>query len=190
MDRNRKQQSPAETNVLQTVSRWVVSIVVVIVLAVFLVQMLGQRLTVEGHSMEPALNAGDVVLLNHLSYHFFEIDRFDVVQFESRETNRKTYIKRVIGMPGEKIQIQDGSIYINGERLDMGEELGNYTVPGLAENTITLKEEEYFLLGDNGDSSEDSRFAVVGNVKREQIVGKIWFRIAPFKNLGFVGNSK
>ena len=190
MDKNRKQQSPAETNVLQTVSRWIVSIIVVIVLAIFLVQMLGRRLTVEGHSMEPALNAGDVVLLNHLSYHFLEIDRFDVVQFESDETNRKTYVKRVIGLPGEKIQIRDGSIYISGELLDLGEDAVSYTVPGLAENTITLKEDEYFLLGDNGDSSEDSRFAVVGNVHRDQILGKVWFRIAPFKNLGFVKNSK
>jgi len=190
MDKNRKQQSPAETNVLQTVSRWIVSIIVVIVLAIFLVQMLGRRLAVEGHSMEPALNAGDVVLLNHLSYHFLEIDRFDVVQFESDETNRKSYIKRVIGLPGEKIQIRDGSIYISGELLDLGKDAVSYTVPGLAENTITLKEDEYFLLGDNGDSSEDSRFAVVGNVNRDQILGKVWFRIAPFKNLGFVKNSK
>ena len=98
--------------------------------------------------------------------------------------SRVTYIKRVVGLPGEKVQISDGIIYINDAPLNTGDIMSRYTVAGLAETPVTLGADEYFLLGDNGDSSEDSRFALVENVKKEQVIGKIWFRIAPFKDLG------
>ena len=137
--------------------------------------------------MEPALAAGDEVLINKISYHFFAVDRYDVVMFRSRDAaDEKYYIKRVVGLPGETVQIRDGRIFINEVPLETGEVMSYYTVAGLAEEAVTLKEDEYFLVGDNGDSSEDSRFVLVGNVHRDQIAGKVWLRIAPFKDMGFI----
>lgn len=181
---NSKNENPG---VWQTAARWIIGILVVVALAVFVVRMLGERVKVEGHSMEPSLVAGEEVLIDKMSYHFFAVDRYDVVLFTSGEgEEEKIYIKRVVGLPGEQVQIRDGRIYINEMPLETGELMSYYTVAGLAEETVTLKEDEYFLLGDNGDSSEDSRFALVGNVQAEQIVGKVWFRVSPFKDMGFI----
>ena len=96
-------------------------------------------------------------------------------------------MKRVVGLPGETIQIQNGQVLVDGTALKEAGFGQTYTVAGLAEVPIHLGEEEYFLLGDNGDSSEDSRFAIVGNVHRDQILGKIWLRVAPFSEFGFAG---
>lgn len=181
----RRKGPDKSSSLLQNGIRWVMDIIVVIALAVFLVQMLGSRVTIEGHSMEPSLMAGDEVLIDRLFYHFTSIHRYDVVYFQCGEDNsEKTYLKRVVGLPGEKVQIRDGKIYINDAPLATGESISYYTVAGLAEDPILLRDNEYFLIGDNGDSSEDSRFAPVGNVTREQIIGKAWFRAAPFKDMG------
>ena len=95
-------------------------------------------------------------------------------------------MKRIIGMPGETVQILSGYIYINGKYLEADNDLNQVSLVGLAGSPIVLGEDEYFLLGDNRDGSEDSRFANIGNVKREQIQGKIWLRLAPFLDFGVV----
>ena len=141
-------------------------------------------MTVSGNSMSPLLNADDVVLVNQLSYDLGKPDRFDVVVF--RREDGKANIKRIIGLPGETVQIRGGQVYINGEVLPDERELGTVSLAGLAENPITLGEDEYFLLGDNQNSSEDSRFSNVGNVKEDQILGKVWFRIFPAINMGSI----
>lgn len=183
--RRKKQTEGQEGKRLHALTDWVVDVIVVIALAVFFVQMLGDQVKVEGHSMEPALLAEDTVLINRLSYHFFQVERLDVVLFRNPKVAEKTHMKRVIGLPGETVQIKNGRILIDGREL-ADENLPEYTVPGLAENPVKLGADEYFLLGDNGDSSEDSRFAIIGNVHRDQILGKVWFRIAPFSELGFL----
>jgi signal peptidase I len=89
-------------------------------------------------------------------------------------------IKRIIALPGEKLQIIDGLIYINGEVIDEivnVEPMGNY---GLAAEEILLEENEYFVLGDNRNNSEDSRFASVGMIRREEIIGEAFIRTSPF----------
>ena len=134
--------------------------------------------------MSPSLNAYDVVMVNQLSYDLGKPDRFDVVVF--RREDGKANIKRIIGLPGETVQIRGGQVYINGEVLPDERELGTVSLAGLAENPITLGEDEYFLLGDNQNSSEDSRFSNVGNVKEDQILGKVWFRIFPAINMGSI----
>ena len=95
-------------------------------------------------------------------------------------------MKRVIGLPGETVQIIGGRIYIDGAALESEEGLGEVSLAGRADSPILLGEDEYFLLGDNRDSSEDSRFANVGNVKKEQIQGKVWMRILPILKLDFL----
>lgn len=182
-----------EKNRLRTVTNWVVDIVVVVALACFTVYAFGTQVRVAGNSMSPVLNSGDVVLMNQIELDFGKPERFDVVVFQRED--QKTNIKRIVGLPGETVQIQDGRVWINGEVLEeekiqvevdgeMHEEEKKIALAGLAENPVVLGEGEYFLLGDNRDSSEDSRFANVGNVKEEQIIGRVWFRIGPVFELG------
>ena len=164
--------------------RWAVNIVVVLACAWFLVYGFGGQVQISGGSMEPVLEAGDVVLVNRLAYDTGKPERFDIVVFERGDG--KQNVKRVIGLPGETIQIKGGFLFVDGETLDAKDGLEAVALAGRAENPITLAEDEYFLLGDNRDSSEDSRFANVGNVKREQIWGKVWFRILPILKLDFI----
>ena len=173
-----------EESLLRRAVNLVTDIIVVIALGCFTVYAFGVQVTVSGNSMSPLLNADDVVLVNQLSYDLGNPDRFDVVVF--RREDGKANIKRIIGLPGETVQIRGGQVYINGEVLPDERELGTVSLAGLAENPITLGEDEYFLLGDNQNSSEDSRFSNVGNVKEDQILGKVWFRIFPAINMGSI----
>ena len=109
---------------------------------------------------------------------------FDIVVFK-REDGRKN-VKRVIGLPGETVQIKNGLVYIDGSPLKAPEGLDLVSLAGRAESPILLSEDEYFLLGDNRDSSEDSRFSNVGNVKENQILGRVWLRFLPLLKLDFI----
>ena len=129
---------------------------------------------------------GDVVLLNKLWYNFTDPKRMDIVAFHAKDGETKTYVKRVVGLPGETVQIRGGVLYINGKECPLPESAGELSLPGLAENGVTLAENEYFVLGDYSDTSEDSRFANIGNVTSDQIEGKVWFRAEPFNRMGFI----
>jgi len=173
---------------LNHLTGWIVDILAVLCLAAFFVMMFGLQTAVEGHSMVPLLQEGDIVLTDSLPYHFKPVRRFDVVAFRDASGSR-TYIRRVIGLPGETVQIRGGHIYINGSLIAHSDEMDLYTVAGVAENPVVLKSDEYFLLGDDETSSQDSRFSSVGNVSRKQIIGRIWFRIAPVKTLGMISGG-
>ena len=166
-----------ETNKLRRMIVWLVDIIVVISLAWFVVYGFGTQIRITGQSMTPELRSEDVVLMNRLSYDLGSPKRFDVVV--ERE-DKKPNVKRVIGLPGETVQIKNGQIYIDDKPLEADKGLGQVSLAGLAENPVVLEEDEYFLLGDNRDSSEDSRFVKIGNVKRRQIRGKVWLRLIPF----------
>lgn len=178
-------QKSGQPHLLRRIIYWITDIVVVITLAVFVVLFFCQRVTVAGHSMEPTLEAGNVVLIDQVKYRFTSPERFDIVVFEKENSSTsKTYMKRVIGLPGETVQIINEIIYIDGAPLEAAAGLQQVTLYGLAENPITLGENEYFVLGDNRESSEDSRFANIGNVKQSEIKGVVWLRISPFADLG------
>ena len=97
-----------------------------------------------------------------------------------------SYMKRVIALPGETVEIRGGIIYINGKELEEDYETSAVKDPGLASEKIKLKKQEYFVLGDNRLSSTDSRSIEVGNVKKTEIEGKAWFVASPFRHFGFV----
>lgn len=177
-----------EKSRLQAVVGWIVDVIVVLSLAWFLVFALGSQVTVSGQSMEPALMQDDLVLMNRLAYRFGEPGRYDIVVFEKEDG--KQNMKRILGLPGETIQIREGILYVDGSPLDDAGELGRAALAGLAENPVTLGAKEYFLLGDNRENSEDSRFGNVGNVKASQIKGKIWFRIRPLQAMGFLSGTE
>lgn len=166
-----------ETNLLRRITGWIVDIVVVLALAWFCLYAFGTQIRIAGQSMMPELGPDDVVLMNRLTYDFGKPDRLDVVVFMRED--EKTNVKRVIGLPGETVQITGGRIYIDGKPLEAEDGLDKVSLGGLAENPVELGKDEYFLLGDNRESSEDSRFANIGNVKREQIIGKVWVRLFP-----------
>ena len=172
---------------VRLVVNWIVDVIVVLSIAWFVVFAMGRQLVVSGQSMEPELSQGEVVLMNRIIYHLRKPDRFDIVAFEKDGEKGKYYIKRIIGMPGETIQIRDGVVYVNDQILEAEDGLRRAALAGLAEHPVTLGEDEYFLLGDNRESSEDSRFANVGNVKAEQIGGIVWFRIRPLSRFGRLG---
>ncbi len=170
-------------NVLRRIISWTVDIIVVIAFAWFFLYSFGTQITVSGQSMTPLLRSGDVVLMNRLVYDLSSPDRNDIVVFQ-REDEKLT-VQRVSGYRGEVVQIIDGWRYLFGEQ---GEEveLGPVSSAGLAENPVELEAGEYFLLGDNRDSSEDSRFTNIGNVKKEQIIGKVWLRILPLLDIKLI----
>lgn len=173
-----------EPSRLHAIVNWIVDLAVVIALACYLVYGFGGRAEVNGGSMKPLLNSGDVVLVNRLAYAFMSPKRFDVAVFSRGDSS--VNMKRIIGLPGETIQIKDGRVYIDGEPLKAEGGLDLAAIAGAAEYPITLGEDEYFLLGDNRESSEDSRFASIGNVKREQLMGKAWLRIQPISDFGLI----
>lgn len=156
--------------------------------AIYLViHFVGQRTQVQGSSMEPKLSSDDNLIVDKISYHFHDPERFDIVVFPFRYEENTFYIKRVIGLPGETIQIDEmGNILIDGNILE--ESYGKEVIqnPGRAYEEIVLADDEYFLMGDNRNNSTDSRDPSVGNVRRDEIVGRAWLRIWPLDKFGFI----
>lgn len=175
-----------ENKLLRRTTKWIVDLAVVFTLALFLVQYMGMQYVVSGHAMEPTLYSGDVVLIDRISYRLRRPKRLELVVFRKRDDEERQYLKRIIGLPGETVQIKDGRIYIDGSILELPESLAQVNLTGLAEEPVMLGEGEYFLLGDNRDSSEDSRFENIGNVSIGQIAGRVWFRPSPFERIGFL----
>ena len=156
--------------------------------AVWLViTFVGQRTEVEGASMENTLHNGDNLIVDKLSYRFRDPERFDIIVFPYQYEENTYYIKRIIGLPGETVQVVDGYVYINGSRLE-SDIYGNELMddPMAASQPITLGEDEYFVLGDNRNHSQDSRDPSVGEVKKDTIMGKAWVRIYPFDKMGVI----
>ena len=156
--------------------------------AVWLViTFVGQRTEVEGASMENTLHNGDNLIVDKLSYRFHDPERFDIIVFPYQYEENTYYIKRIIGLPGETVQVVDGYVYINGSRLE-SDIYGNELMddPMAASQPITLGEDEYFVLGDNRNHSQDSRDPSVGEVKKDTIMGKAWVRIYPFDKMGVI----
>lgn len=150
------------------------------------VQFVGQRTHVNGDSMNVTLEDGDNLIVDKLSYRFKDPERFDIIVFPYQYQEKTYYIKRIIGMPGESVQIIDGMVYIDGEMLDesYGKEVMEYA--GVASETIELGEDEYFVLGDNRNNSSDSRDPSVGNIHEDQIIGKAFLRIWPLNKFGIL----
>ena len=164
-------------------------LLVVVALTFLFVQFVGQRTHVNGDSMNVTLEDGDNLIVDKLSYRFSDPKRFDIIVFPYQYQEKTYYIKRIIGMPGETVQVIDGMVYIDGEMLDetYGMEIMQYA--GVASEPITLGEEEYFVLGDNRNNSSDSRDPSVGNIQEDQIIGKAFLRIWPLNKIGILSHK-
>ena len=161
---------------------WIVEIAAVILLAFCIVNFTLERTRMLGASMEVTLQEDDKIIINKLAYWKRNPKRFDVIVFKQSGSEHSYYnIKRVIGLPGETVQIIDGLVYIDNELLEEPMNVEPINIPGLAEEPIVLEDDEYFVLGDNRNNSEDSRFFNIGNVVRGDIVGKAWITLDPFE---------
>ena len=152
-----------------------------------LITFVGQRTIVNGDSMEPTLSHEDNLIVDKLTYRFHDPERFDIIVFPFKYAENTYYIKRIIGLPGETVKIDEaGVIYINGEVLkeSYGREVIRPEYIGLAAEEIVLGPDEYFVLGDNRNNSSDSRVPEVGNIQREDIIGRAWVRIWPLSEIG------
>lgn len=158
-----------------------------IVFAILIVTFVGQKSEVTGSSMNDTLYNGEQVIVDKLSYRFHSPQRYDIVVFP--ESNKSNYVKRIIGLPGETISIREGYIYINDKLLtddSYGKEGISTQNYGRLKQPVTLKDDEYFVLGDNRNNSQDSRSEAVGNVTKDRLIGKVTFRFWPFKAIGKV----
>ena len=149
---------------------------------------------VDNGAMSPSINISDTVGVNQLAYLLLRPGRGDIVQFQtsrregtSSSSQNPTSIRRIIGLPGETVQILDGIVYINGRPLREEYTSGEMTYGGMASSALTLSSDEYFLMADNRSNHFDSRDSTVGPVTETEIVGKVWLRVKPYSQFGLIG---
>lgn len=167
-------------SILKEILSTSVYLLVVLLITYLIVNFVGQRTEVVGSSMESTLSDGDNLIVDKITYRFREPERYDIIVFPFQYEKNTYYIKRIIGMPGEKVRIDsDGVIYINGKEVTefYGKEI--IADPGIARDEITLGRDEYFVMGDNRNNSTDSRNPSVGNIRKKDILGRAWLRIWP-----------
>lgn len=155
---------------------------IVLVITYILINFVGQKTVVHNVSMNDTLFEGDNVIMDKFSYIVGEPERFDIICFKSYK-EKDLLIKRIIGLPGESVRILAGRVYINGEEIKDVNGLDEPSNPGRAAETITLDDDEYFVLGDNRAESIDSRSENVGNIRKKDILGKAAYIIYPFNRI-------
>ncbi len=164
---------------LKNIAELAVSTVIIIFIACVIMFFFGMKTAVIGDSMEPTLYNGQSILIDRFIYIISSPRRNDVIVFmPNGNKNSHYYVKRVIGLPGETVLIKNGVIYVNGAVLDVNDRYDTIADPGIASDTVKLGKNEYFVLGDKRNSSEDSRSGNIGAVSKDMITGKAWFHMA------------
>ena len=182
-----RQKKKVNMSVVKEVCVWIIEIAITLLVAFTLVYFVGLRTSVVGQSMAETLNGGDEILVNRFMYKVIGPKANDVIVFLPNGNEKSHYyVKRVIGVPGDTVQIKDGRIYVNGTEFTEKVDVASIEDAGLAADAVTLGDDEYFVLGDNRNNSEDSRYANIGNIKREYIIGKAWFVISTGDRFGFI----
>ena len=166
---------------------WITAVAAAVLLALAYSYYFCQNIVVQESSMEPTLSAGDTILIDRVSYAFGSPRRGDIIVFRTGDDPKASlHIKRVIGLPGETVQIRDGQILIDGEIYMEKKEFPSINNPGIAEEPVELGKGEYFVLGDNRNNSEDSRYVDIGVIESSRIEGKLWMVTAPFEKFGLL----
>lgn len=166
---------------------WIVECAIVIAIAYSLVSFFGFRTTVVGNAMQDTLQNEEQIFVNRFIYMMRAPKQGDIVVFLPNGNEKSHYyVRRVIACPGDTVQIKDGKVYLNGTVYKNDIASAAIEDAGIAADEITLGDDEYFVLGDNRNSSEDSRMANIGNVKKEYMIGKAWFHFKSFGNMGTI----
>lgn len=193
-NRGRKQQEILQLTkerIVQTRRKrflsWIYDILITLGIAFLVGFIFFRPVTMLESAMEPTMNIGDKYFVNNMSYFIKSPKRGDIVAFRvNGKSDSVLHIRRVIGLPGETVRIADGVIYINGAPVEESLPLPEIKNPGLAAETINLGANQYFVLGDNRNNSEDSRYPDIGIVLKKYIAGKVWFQYAPQRAIGWM----
>ncbi len=180
---NNDEISSKKNNFKAEIFEWIKEILIALVIVFVITTFIAQLTNVVGKSMFPTLEDGDHIIIEKISKRFGDMDRYDIIVFPHEKDI--LYIKRIIGLPGEKVEIKDGKVFIDDKEIDekyefeIIEEYGD-SLP------MTVPDGEYFVLGDNRNNSHDSRYQTVGTVKKENITGRAIFRLWPLSKIGSV----
>ncbi len=185
MSEQKKKKKSLSRRIMKLLIDISVFILIVLALSYLVSAFVAQRIIVHNVSMQETLSEGDVLLMDKITYRIRDPKRYEIICFNS-EYEREGLIKRVIGLPGETIQITEGMIFINGNQVKDVEGLPKIEDPGRASQEVHLGDDEYFVIGDNREKSIDSRSEEIGNVKRQDIIGKAGLRILPFDKFGLL----
>ncbi len=175
----------SEKSVAYEILMFIRDLAIMLIIFGLFTTFIADRTSVIGDSMEPNIHNGDYFILNKISYRFSDVERFDIVVFPYNN-GQSNYIKRIIGLPGEKVELKDGQIYINDEVLEEHFSVEQIRIIGNQPFPIIIPEDEYFVMGDNRNDSSDSRYQDVGTIPRSDIIGKAGLRIWPLPDFGFV----
>lgn len=182
-----KVEEKLEDRKVRRTLNWIFQILVVLVFGILVGISLFQSVTMQENSMEPTLQVGERFFVNRALYKVSSPKRDDIIVYKtSGSDDAALHIGRVIGLPGETVQISNGNILINGEVYDENHDFPEISNAGVASSGISLESGEYFILGDNRNNSEDSRYGDIGNINKKYIVGKVWFIISPKDKFGFL----
>ena len=187
---NNTSQNENEKRSIKSIVAEIIIYTILLLTCIYIVpEYVVQRTVVDGESMMNTLMDGESLIVNKLSYKLGSPDRFDIVVFYpyGREDKEDYYVKRIIGLPGEKVQIIGSDIYINDEILEEHYGKDPISDPGIFKEPVTLGEDEFFVLGDNREISEDSRF--FGPVERKNLSGHAVLRVYPFDKFGLLTNK-
>lgn len=187
---NNTSQNENEKRSIKSIVAEIIIYTILLLTCIYIVpEYVVQRTVVDGESMMNTLMDGESLIVNKLSYKLDSPDRFDIVVFYpyGREDKEDYYVKRIIGLPGEKVQIIGSDIYINDEILEEHYGKDPISDPGIFKDPVTLGEDEFFVLGDNREISEDSRF--FGPVERKNLSGHAVLRVYPFDKFGLLTNK-
>jgi len=177
-----KQEKKSKRNkLIIKVVLWVIAVGIAVFLGWLFTVVALEKTNMVGSGMEPTLSDDDVIVVNRMSYLFSDPERFDVIVFNKTGKEHSYYAcRRVYGLPGETVQIKDGKVLINGSEIEDIIIVDEMITPGLFEEEVTLDDDEFFVLGDNRNDCEDSRYFNFGNVTRNEIIGKAFIRLSPF----------
>jgi signal peptidase I len=182
-----KQRKKFNMPLFKEILSWIVELAIVIVMAYVLVSSFGCRTSVVGQAMESQLQSNDQILVNKFVYMLTKPKTGDVVVFLPNGNEKSHYyVRRVIGTPGDTVQIINGAVYVNGAIYNEEIDVAAIEDAGLAADELTLGKDEYFVLGDNRNNSEDSRYANIGMVKKDYMLGKAWFYFSSIGHMGFI----
>lgn len=182
-----KLETKLEDRKVRGILNWVFQIAVVLIFGVLVGIAMFQSVTMQESAMEPTLQVGERFFVNRAIYTVSSPKRGDIIVYKtSGSDDAALHIGRVIGLPGETVQISNGSILINGDVYNENKGFPEINNAGLASDGVSLESGKYFILGDNRNNSEDSRYGDIGNINKKYIVGKVWFIISPKDKFGFL----